>query len=224
METELEEMLMKNRVRRVGSLATGMIAAGIVAMLAGAAGAAPMVIGLGDFSGSETVLDFSGLAPGTPITTQYAAQGVTFSGQDGNELTANFAEQGQNFALFSNTGYPITIDFSSTMLRTGFDVRTLDIDNLFVTVTAISGGNVVSSTDFEFQTGTTFSFAGIEDSMNGIDQLVLSAAGGSGTNSFIIDNFRFEAGAAVVPEPSAALLFPAGLLLAATVVRRRRAA
>jgi len=58
--------------------------------------------------------------------------------------------------------------------------------------------------------------------MLGIDRLVLSAAGGSGTGAFAIDNLRFEAGAAVVPEPSAALLFPAGLVLAASVIRRRR--
>jgi len=211
-------MLMKNRVRRVGSLATGVIAAGVAALLAGSAAAAPMVIDQSAFSGSETVIDFSGLAPGTEITNQYSGQGVTFSGG----LIANFTSSAQNFALFSFAGSPITIDFSQTMLRTGFDVRTNDADNLFMNVEAYSGGALVSTGMFEFQTGTTYSFAGVEDSINGIDRLILSAAGTTGTNSFVMDNFRFEAGAAVVPEPSAALLFPAGLLLAASVVRRRR--
>jgi len=209
---------MKNRVRRVGSLATGVIAAGVAALLAGSAAAAPMVIDQSAFSGSETVIDFSGLAPGTPITNQYSGQGVTFSGG----LTANFTASAQNFALISFAGSPITIDFSQTMLRAGFDVLTNDADNLFVNVEAYSGGSLVSTGMFEFQTGSTYSFAGLEDSINGIDRLILSAAGTTGTNAFVMDNFRFEAGAAVVPEPSAALLFPAGLLLAASVVRRRR--
>ncbi len=136
------------------------------------------------------MIDFSGLAPETPITTQYSAQGVTFSGG----LTANFGAQGQNFALFSIHGSPITIDFSTTMLRTGFDVRNNAVDNLFVNVQAYSGGTLVSTGVLEFQTGTVFSFAGIEDSVDGIDRLV----------------------------PSAALLFPTGLILAASSIRRRR--
>lgn len=209
---------MKIRIRRVGSLATGMIAAGVAALLAGAAGAAPIVIDQSAFSGSETVIDFSGLLPGTPITNQYSGQGVTFSGG----LTANLSAQAQNFALFSFQGSPITIDFSQTMLRAGFDVSTNNADNLFLNVEAYSGGSLVSTGVFEFQTGTTFSFAGVEDSINGIDRLILSAAGATSTETFVMDNFRFEAGVAVVPEPSAALLFPAGLLLAASVVRRRR--
>jgi hypothetical protein len=43
---------------------------------------------------------------------------------------------------------------------------------------------------------------------------------GPNIGNFIIDDLRFQS--APIPEPSAALLFPIGLLLAAHGVRRRR--
>jgi hypothetical protein len=48
--------------------------------------------------------------------------------------------------------------------------------------------------------------------------LVLRAVG-TGAGGFRIDKLRFEANP--IPEPSAALLFPMGLMLAASGIRRR---
>jgi hypothetical protein len=92
----------------VGSFLTGAIGAGLVALMAGSAGAAPIAITQAAFSGTETVIDFNGLAQFTPLTSQHAPQGVTFSGG----LYARFGSA-QNF-LPTDQGTPITIDFSST--------------------------------------------------------------------------------------------------------------
>ena len=239
-DTDLEGMLMKFQVRRVSRHAAGMIASAIVVMVAGSAGATPMMIAQSAFSGSQTIIDFNDLVPGTPIVSQYDALGVTFSG--GLYASGVFTSPpggAQNF-LPTTVPTPITIDFSSTMLRVGFDVITNPVDNLFVTAKAYSGDTLVSTGQLEFTTGGTAVFAGIEDSMTGIDRLVLEGfrdggagvpcdpngqppgCGPAGSGGFIIDNFQFEAAGAVVPEPSAGLLFPTGLLILAACTRRRR--
>lgn len=214
------------RMRRARSLVTAMIGSGVAAMLAGSAAAAPIAVGEGAFSGSATLIDFNGTAFNQVIDNEYAPLGVTFSGPlyahifsgDPAPSAANYP-----FGQAANTN-PITIDFSSTMLRVGFDVATPTTgDTLTVAVSAFSGGNLVSTGNVLFGTGSTWSFAGIEDSVNGIDRLVLSSISSTGSRGFAIDNFRFEAASAVVPEPSAALLFPVGMLLAASRMRRREA-
>jgi len=205
----------KIQLRRVASFSTGTIAAGIAALMAGSAGAAPIAITQAAFSGAETVITFTGLAPFNPINTQYSGQGVTFSAG----LFSNFAGSAQNF-LPTTPGVPITITFSSNMLRAGFDVVTASTDDLVVAVSAFSGSTLVSTGTLTFVTGSTVTFAGIEDSVSGIDQLQLTAVG-TAAHGFLIDNLRFEA--AAIPEPSAALLFPTGLILAASWIRRPRA-
>jgi hypothetical protein len=207
---------MKLPMRRVGSFLVGVIGWGISALAPGSAAAIPIAIPQSAFSGTETVIDFNSLAPGTPITTQFLAEGVTFSGG----LYAGFPSfgQAQNFEPFTTNTAPITIDFSSAMLRTGFDVVTVNEEDLVVQVSAYSGNLLVQTGEIQFMTGATSTFAGIED-VDGIDRLVLSAVGPS-FHGFVIDNFRFEA--AAIPEPSAALLFPAGMFLAASCIRRRQ--
>jgi len=189
----------------------------IAVMMAGSAGAAPISVGVEAFS--DPVITFTGLTNGTPITTQYSADGATFSGG----LYA-LAGSGANFDGAA-PGTSITIDFSQTMLRAGFDVATQAADDLMVDVSAYSGDTLVSTGTLNFVTpGTATTFVGIEDVDLGIDRLVLTAfpvAGGS-TQRFLIDNIRFDAAAAVVPEPSAALLFPLGMLVASYGIRRRR--
>jgi len=186
-----------------------------VLCLAGSAFAVPVPISQSAFSGSETVIDFNTVAPFTPITLQYQANGVTFSGG----LFAGFPLVGtaQNFAPFSTIVNTITVDFSSTMLRAGFDVLTNNEDDLLVEVWAFDNGNLVKNGELLFSTGSSFTFQGLEDTQ-GIDRLVMSAVGG-GTRGFIMDNFRFEP----VPEPSSAALLAGGLLLlAGSRMRRNR--
>ena len=216
---------MTMQVRRVGSFSLGTIAAALAALLAGSADAAPISVGEGAFSGTATSIDFSGRGFNELVTTQYASVGVTFSGGlYANVLAGDPAPSAQNYPFGAPTlTNTITIDFSSSMLRAGFDVRTPTTgDSLNVSVSAYSGDTLVSTGNLVFGTSAAWTFVGIEDAADGIDRLVLSATSPStGSRAFAIDNFRFEA-PAVIPEPSAALLFPAGLLIASSALRRRR--
>jgi len=199
-------------------LTGNLLATALAGVMAGSAGAAPMAVDQSAFVGDQTVIDFTGIGRATPITNQYSGQDVTFSGGlygfAGGNSAANFNVD------FSEPGTPITIDFSSTMLRAGFDVSSQSAADLEVEVSAFSNGVLVSTGTLNFMTGLSTSFVGIEDSENGIDRLMLTPTG-AGTR-FVMDNLRFQAAATVVPEPSAALLFPTGLLLAAHGMRRRR--
>jgi len=196
--------------RRAGLLLTG---ASTVLLMAGAARAVPIQVGVGAFSGAPQV-DFNGL-PAGELTNQFAGQGVTFSG--GLYAFSNAAANFQG----SVPGNVIQISFTSTMLRAGFDVTTQLADNLKVDVKAFLGGMLVTTGTFTILTpGTTQSFVGFEDSTGGIDNLVLTPVVGSGgSGRFLLDNLRFEP----IPEPSTALLFSGGLLLlAARGTQRRR--
>jgi len=196
----------RTEFRRAGLLLTGAM---MMVLMAGAAGAVPIQVGVSAFSGAPQV-DFNGL-PAGPLTNQFAGLGVTFSGG----LNA-FANAASNF-VGSVPGSVITISFSSTMLRTGFDITTQSADNLKVEVQAFSGSTLVTTGTFTILTpGTTQSFVGFEDS-SGIDGLVLTpVVGTGGAGRFLLDNLRFEP----IPEPSTALLL-AGGLIALGVVRRR---
>jgi hypothetical protein len=208
---------MRIQLRLIGQFS----ALAIAALMAGSAAAAPIEVDVTAFSPTATLIDFSGLSSGTPITSQFAAQGATFSGG----LFSFPGAQASNFDIgLSLPGTSITIDFSSTMLRAGFTVSQQAFDDLNITVSAYKGGVLVSTGSLNFVTpGNTTRFVGVEDADLGIDRLVLTAFAvvPGGTGRFIMDNLRFDQ-AEVIPEPSAALLFPIGILLAAHGIRRRR--
>ena len=209
----------------------GAIGAGLVSVLAGPAAATPIQIGIGSFSGSATVIDFQSIANGASITNQYAGSGITFSGGlwgNSNPSTAglipgSMGKVATNFVFNcgggSACGSTLTIDLASTALRVGFDAATNGPDNLVVNVEAFREGVLVST--FTVDTSLSGQFFGFEDSMLGIDRLMLTPTG-TGGGALAIDNVRFEGTIAVVPEPSAALLFPVGLLVAASLIRRPR--
>jgi hypothetical protein len=202
------------QMRRAGQLSS----LAIVAMIAGSADAAPIIVTQAAFVGPQTVIDFDDplLGNNVLLTTQFAAEGVTFDDTNGGAFA--FGESVRNFApVIQPVPGSITIDFSQTMLRAGFLVATQQTDDLTVEVTAFRNG--VLMTSINFVTGLTETFVGIEDSVEGIDRLMLTAVGPN-IGNFIIDDLRFQS--APIPEPSAALLFPIGLLLAAHGVRRRR--
>ena len=93
---------------------------------------------------------------------------------------------------------PITIDLTETALRVGFQAVTNNSTNLTVSVSAFSGGVLVSTGSILFDTGLTSTFVGVEDTDLGIDRLVLTPTGGPGgaSNGFLIDNVRFEGASA----------------------------
>ncbi len=206
---------MKIQLRLLGRVSVLAIAA----LMAGSATAAPISVPLAAFVGPQTVIDFDDPLLGNNIllTNQFVADGVTFDPTNGGAFA--FGTSVRNFAPVDQpVGGSITIDFTQSMLRVGFDVATQQTDDLSVAVTAYKGGVVMST--LTFVTGALSQrFVGIEDSMLGIDRLVLTAVGPN-VGNFNIDNLRFQA--SPIPEPSAALLFPTGLLLAAHGIRRRR--
>jgi hypothetical protein len=206
---------MRIQMRGAGWFSRGMIVAGLVILTAGSAAATPVAIDETAFSGAETVITFDGFPIFTPLTTQYLPEGVTFSG---GLYSSNPGGLAQNFTP-TNPASPVTIDFTSTMLRAGFNVVTASSADLVVALSAYSGDVLVSTGMVTFDTGQTMSFVGVEDDMSGIDRLVLDTIGG-GSGTFRLDNLRFEP--APIPEPSAALLFPIGFFLAASSLRRRR--
>jgi hypothetical protein len=210
----------------------GAIGAGLVSVLAGPAAATPIQVGIGSFSGSATVIDFQSIANGASITNQYAGSGITFSGGlwgNSNPSTAglipgSMGKVATNFVFNcgggSACGSTLTIDLASTALRVGFDAATNDADNLLINVDAFREGVLVST--FTVDTSLSGQFFGFEDSTLGIDRLMLTPTNSVG-GALVLDNVRFEGTiAAVVPEPSAALLFPVGLLVAASLIRRPR--
>jgi hypothetical protein len=216
-------------VRRLGWIGSGLL---VVTMLAGPASAVPVAVGIGAFTGSETLIDFNGIPNGTLINSQFAGDGITFSGNLWSDTTNAGLIPGSGGTVASNfSGVTtcvgcygdITIDLAEAALRVGFQAVTNNATDLTVNVFAYSGGNLVFTGDLDFNTGLTSTFVGIEDTDLGIDRLVLSPVGAAGPGrALLIDNVLFESAAAVVPEPSAALLFPVGLLVAARMLRRPR--
>jgi hypothetical protein len=205
---------MRIQLRLIGQFS----ALAIAALMAGSAAAAPIVVPLAAFVGPQTVIDFDDplLGNNVLLTNQFAAEGVTFDPTNGGAFA--FGASVRNFAPVAQpVPGSITIDFSQAMLRAGFLVATQQTDDLTVEVTAFRNGTLM--TTMNFVTGLTQTFVGIEDSEVGIDTLVLTAVGPN-IGNFIIDDLRFQA--SPIPEPSAALLFPIGLLLAAHGIRRRR--
>ena len=191
-----------------------LVALAFIPLLCSNLHAAP--IGLGGFSGGETVIDFNTIASGVSINNQYAALGVTFSGSpfQGDpfpETTINGTMSGANHNPINN---PITATFSSTENRVGmvfggpigsvttFEIRAFlgagQVDlQTFVSDGFQPGGNVPSV------------FGGIEVA-GGFDRIEFASL--TSNFAFQIDDFQFESTTGKVPEPSTMLLLGAGLI------------
>ncbi|NTU43790.1 MAG: hypothetical protein HGA78_12235, partial [Nitrospirales bacterium] len=146
--------------------------------------ASPITIGAGSFSGNEKVIDFEAIAQSEEITTQYAGEGVIFSGgfygftgsilslffaNPGSVVTANFVDT----SVFS----PVIIDFSSPVTRVGFDATTSTSDDLVIEAFSESPAGFASLGSFIFDT-TLFPdiFVGLQDS-SGINRVLISTNG-----------------------------------------------
>jgi len=173
-------------------------------------------IGVGDFSGSETVLDFEGFTPNVDvISNQFSAGlGVIFNDipvEYHSNYGSNFATAVSTFAGANGLFQGIKplgeeIIFTTAVTRIGFNIGSNV--NINVPFDVFSGGFLTGSFNL-IATTDTMPFFGFED-VDGIDKIVFGIEINSGFVSQI-DNLRFEE-VASVPTPAAVWLFGFGLV------------
>ena len=162
--------------------------------------AEPLVITLGDFSGSETVIDFNAISNTHPITDQYTASGVDFSGAlvglkqtgnckfNGSTVASNWISGPVNWPGYGNQGASWEAKFDDVYHRVGFFFSTNNGDS--VTIEAFLGAVSIGSLNFPSPDGVEF--LGLGDA-GGFDRIrVITAINDSGF--FAMDDFRMEYG------------------------------
>lgn len=188
--------------------------------------AAPTLIGLGDFSAGDNLVTFNSIANEALITSQYAGQGVTFSGalygltnsgdlalfpsNGGGVIASNWLYSQGNYA-----GLSFAAAFTTDITRVGFYLenwpsQTATIE-LFEGITSL--GSITYHT-----ASLTAEFVGIQD-LAGFNGMVLSDTT-QGDGFYAIDDFRFGSGAQAVPEPTTMLLLGLGMIGVAGVRRK----
>lgn len=198
--------------------------------------AVPIQVGIGAFSGSETVIGFEGLAVGTSVTNEFSGLGVIFDGSMpvveysgfGAPLSVAALANGdgsQGLRQGSNLSTPNTVTFSSAVTRLGFDLSS----NVDVNVPVRLYLNNVLTGSFNLMSAlNTVPFYGFED-LAGIDRIEfdmeLNAQEEIGLGFgfvSILDQIRFESASASVPVPEPATLALFGIGLAGMGLARRR--
>jgi len=196
----------------------------LVVGIAVSASAFAGLISIGGFSGSETVINFNGIGDTQPITTQYLGSGITFSGAQGftnSGDTQFFPGNGGgvialNTNFFDDSAPPIAASFTSPVNRAGFLHETNTADALLVRL--FLGATQTGSFLIPNPNGLTVDFFGVED-LGGFDRIEIDAQ--NNLNGFLaIDDFRFEAVASAVPEPSSFVLLSLGIA-GLTLLHRR---
>ncbi|MCH8815900.1 MAG: hypothetical protein IH957_12575, partial [Chloroflexi bacterium] len=145
-----------------------------VMAVAGAQGPAQTTIltNPNQFSGSETIIDFESITPGTIVTNQFAAEGVNFiltSGQGAGSFNDNlprtFGPPGPIVIGNFGSGGPtnpcpdLRMLLSSPMTRIAFEIRTNNPDDLILTIQCFASGVPLGSEFFNTES-TSFTFVG----------------------------------------------------------------
>jgi hypothetical protein len=176
-----------------------------------------MLIGLGQFSGGETVVDFNSIGNEVLITNQYSGKGVSFSGAlygmtnpgDTNLFPANgggVIASNWLYSQGSNQGLAFTSTFSALQTRVGFYLENWPAQT--ATIELFNGMTSLGSVTFQ-TSSLNAEFVGVED-QSGFDSVQFTNT--SDVNGFYaIDDFRFENSNSVVPEPHSLALLGAGI-------------
>lgn len=187
------------------------------------------VIGKGDFSGSEIVIDFNSIDAFEGITNQFTGQGVTFSGSPflGDPFpgsTINGTMNAVNFSDFGDINNPITAIFSTTINRVGMDIGGTVGGTANFTIQAFNGLNLVESQNFTalfsnvLPGGNISSVFAAFEVASGFDSIQISRI--DGNLSLSLDDFRFES-SSPEPIPTPALL-PGLIGMGVAALRKRK--
>lgn len=159
--------------------------------------AAPSAITIGDFSGSENIIDFNTVGDEHQINIQYSNMCVTFSGAiygmtnsgDLNQFPNNGGVIASNWLYDGggNQGPSFSVELGASFTKVGFNVETNSGDDttIEISVNSVSGGSVSFVTDIDGS-----QFIGVEDAA-GFDSITVSVE--NNQNGFLaIDDLRFE--------------------------------
>lgn len=181
-------------------------------------------IGIGDFSGSETVTTFNGLfLPVFDNPAPVEFDGNTYNTND-NIFRYSPFDVGPDEKIGTNTNFGFfDIELGEGAQRAGVEVGFLFQEDAFSVEFFDLFDNSLffineTSADFDF------TFVGFEADAGLIGRVRVTDTSDN-VSVMAIDNFRFEGPTAVVPEPASLALFSLGLLgVGAVKLRSRRKA
>ena len=171
-------------------------------------------------TGNVTTITFSegNLATGTPLGTNFAGTGVSFTGLGADNNYGSFpntsGEGASNFSV-SNFG-PFSIIFSSAVSNAVFTLITNNSTTPSV-IQSYLGNTLVETADAFTSTSNTNDIYGFTDSR--FDRIVVTPETAV-NQAAVIDNLQFTAD---VPEPTSWALMITGFGLVGVAARRRSA-
>ncbi|NNU17380.1 hypothetical protein HK107_13695 [Parvularcula sp. ZS-1/3] len=188
-----------------------------VGALSAAASAAPISNASSGIANADQTITFDevALAPGTVVTDQYEALGVTFSPNlfyiENFSNRPNLDDPGLASFGSSGTLTTYTINFTDAVSAASL-AFSANFGNF--TFTALDGGSTVESFNFDAGFSSTTAFFGFEG-------IVFDAIEIQSSNAFtIIDNLSYSE----VPVPAALPIYLGGLAVGGVIMRRRKKA